>query len=127
MNEVFWNSKGPHFFTYTKMIYHIANKSQWQQAQKTGAYTPETFEVEGFIHMSTKDQVSGVLDRYYANQADLVLLFINENQVTPELKYEKATNDELFPHLYGPLNLEAVVKTYEGDYTSLKVLSLNLA
>jgi uncharacterized protein (DUF952 family) len=109
------------------MIYHIANKSLWQQAQKTGAYTPETFEVEGFIHMSTKDQVSGVLDRYYANQADLVLLFINENQVTPELKYEKATNDELFPHFYGPLNLEAVVKTYEGDYTSLKVLSLNLA
>ena len=96
------------------MIYHVVNKTSWQQALQQGFYETPSLATEGFIHLSTKDQVAGVLQRYYQNQTDLLLLQVDESKLTAELKYEIAPSvNELFPHLFGRLNLNAVTAVTE--------------
>lgn len=96
------------------MIYHVINKTSWQQALQQGFYEAPSLATEGFIHLSTKDQVAGVLQRYYQNQTDLLLLQVDESKLTAELKYEIAPSvNELFPHLFGRLNLDAVTAVTE--------------
>ena len=66
---------------------------------------------EKFIHCSTREQVKGVLERYYAGQKELILLHINPALLKAELKFEKSTGDEMYPHVYGKINRNAIVKT----------------
>ncbi len=91
------------------MIYHITTESEWLHAKTIGAYKPSAFDREGFIHTSEAHQVLGVAHRYYQGQRDLVILCIDEHRVAAEIKREPATNNELFPHIYGLLNVDAVV------------------
>ena len=94
------------------MIYHVITNTDWQNALENGFYEAGSLVSEGFIHTSKENQVKGVLDRYYLNQTDLLLLHINEEKLTSELKYEVAhSTNEVFTHIYGRLNLDAVVKT----------------
>ncbi len=96
------------------MIYHVTTKQQWEAALRKGCYEAPSLASEGFIHMSRQQQVAGVLQRYYQNTPDLLLLHINETKLTAELKFELAPSvNEEFPHLYGPLNLEAVAGVAE--------------
>lgn len=92
-----------------KLIYHVVSTGDWSSCEDQDAYTATSLPVEGFIHLSEKEQVAGVLDRYYKGRQDLLLLHIDSEKLMSELKYELATNDEYFPHLYGPLNKDAVV------------------
>ncbi|MCX6202027.1 MAG: DUF952 domain-containing protein [Bacteroidetes bacterium] len=93
-------------------IYHITTAAAWEKAQTAGAYTADSLASEGFIHCSTQDQVPGVLDRYYKGQTNLVKLTIEKSKVTSPLIFELATSiNEVFPHIHGPINLSAVVKT----------------
>ena len=79
-----------------------------------GFYEAESFKKEGFIHASKENQVQGVLKRYYKNQPNLLLLHIDENKLTAPLRYELASSvNEEFPHIYGQLNLGAVIKVEE--------------
>lgn len=91
------------------MIYHIATSEDWNLHLTNATYEPQAFSKEGFIHCSTKEQVPGVLQRYYAGAKNLILLHIDEHKLTALLKYEAATNNELFPHVFGPINKEAIV------------------
>jgi uncharacterized protein (DUF952 family) len=93
------------------MIYHIATAIDWNLQLTQTTYAPAGFAKEGFIHCSKKDQVPGVLQRYYAGVKDLILLHIDEAKLSAELKYEAATNEELYPHVFGEINKEAIVKT----------------
>ena len=91
-------------------IYHITTAAAWEKAQTTGAYITDSLSTEGFIHCSTQDQVAGVLDRYYKGQTNLVKLTIEKSKVTSPLIFELATSiNEVFPHIYGPINLSAVI------------------
>jgi uncharacterized protein (DUF952 family) len=94
------------------MIYIVISKNHWEAALTQGFYESGSLAKEGFIHASKEDQVKGVLDRYFQNQVDLLLLHIDESKLIAELKYELApsVNDE-FPHIFGRLNLDAVIKT----------------
>lgn len=93
------------------MIYHVVTYTNWQNALKLGFYEAESLAAEGFIHTSKATQVAGVLERYYKNQSDLLLLHIEEDKLTAALKYELAPSvNEEFPHIYGRLNVDAVVK-----------------
>ena len=66
--------------------------------------------IEGFIHCSTEAQVQGVLERYYADKTNLVKLVIDTNLLTHPLKYEFSPSiEEEFPHIFGTINLEAVI------------------
>ena len=91
-------------------IYHITTLAAWTTQQASDDYTTESLNQEGFIHCSTKEQVKATLERYYSNQKDLLLLHINSSGLAAELKFELATNGELFPHVFGKLNKSAIVE-----------------
>ena len=91
-------------------ILHICSRKDWEQAQQKGEYRAASLASEGFIHCSTPAQVVKTANRFYLGQPDLVLLVIASNRVVAEIKYEAADAD-LFPHIYGPINLDAVTET----------------
>lgn len=94
-------------------IYHITTKDWWATFESLDYYESPTFNEEIFIHLSTTEQVSGVLERYYAGQTNLLKLHVDTEKLSATLKYEQATNNEYFPHLYGRLNKSAVVEVEE--------------
>lgn len=101
------------------LIFHITTRDAALLARQTGEYRTESLAKEGFIHCSQIFQVLGVANAFYAGQKDLVLLVIDTARLQAELKYEAPvhpaasdsapTADNCFPHLYGPLNFDAVV------------------
>ncbi len=107
-------------------LLHITQNSAWETAQKNGFYTAPSLETEGFIHCSTPAQVVATAERFYAGQRGLVLLVIDSERVQAEVKYEAGSDkpDELFPHIYGTLNLDAVTRVldFASDPTGKWVL-----
>ena len=94
-------------------IFHIAEAPAWDAAVVSGSYRVPSLESEGFIHLSTRDQFLATASRYYAGRADLVLLEVDEAALPDgALCYEKSTNDELFPHLFAPLPVGAVLRVH---------------
>jgi len=91
------------------MILHIAIKKDWEMAKENDEYRGDTLDSEGFIHCSTPKQIDGVAQHLFKGKKDLVLLEIDEKKVRPEIKYEDAGNGKLYPHIYGPLNTDAVI------------------
>lgn len=100
-------------------IFHLALASDWVAALGTGSYRistlGRTLEQEGFIHASREDQWRGVRTRFYADvPEELVLLEIDPERLTsPVVVEEVPGTDEKFPHIYGPINLDAVVAAHE--------------
>jgi uncharacterized protein (DUF952 family) len=96
------------------MIYHITSRSDWASAQAAGEYSADSLESEGFIHCSNAVQVQATANRFFRGQQDLVLLSIDENLVTAEIKYENLEGGtDLFPHVYGPLPGKAVIRVLD--------------
>jgi glutathione S-transferase len=98
------------------LIYHIASAAEWEQALRDGAYTTSTrgrtLAEQGFIHASTAGQVAPVANSFYADAPDPLLLVIDTDRVTAEIRHDEVPGwDEPFPHIYGPLNPDAVVET----------------
>lgn len=89
-------------------ILHITTRTVWDAAQHAGEYCAASLDTEGFIHCSTPQQVLGPANAFYRGQHDLVLLVIDPAKLQADLRYEAADAD-LFPHLYGALNLDAVI------------------
>lgn len=106
-------------------IYHISNPDEWAAAQDTGHYTAPSLEEEGFIHCSTLVQIVPVANAFYQDMQDTMLLCIEVENLESEVRWEapappakhKDGDDtlpgDLFPHIYGTVNLEAVVRTVE--------------
>ncbi len=98
------------------IILHIVNRDNYETESTNGYYKPASLLSEGFIHCSTIEQVVSTANLIFVNQKNLILLCIDENKIESELKYElpACVNDErfnsLFPHIYGPLNLSAVIR-----------------
>ena len=101
------------------MIYHITKRSAWTDAQEHGKYRAESLETEGFIHLSTSKQVTKVANAIYRGQNDLILLCIDPDKLDIEVMWEAPAHPdpdnpppvdetELFPHIYGSINLSAV-------------------
>jgi uncharacterized protein (DUF952 family) len=94
------------------LILHITHQDQWQQAQQRGFYACESIASEGFIHCSEPQQVIRVANYLYRARSSLVLLCIDPSKVEADIKYERAGDSE-FPHIYGVLNLDAVVNVVD--------------
>jgi uncharacterized protein (DUF952 family) len=97
-------------------IYHIAAAADWARACQDGEYTTSTrgrtLAQEGFIHTSTAGQVALVANAFYQGEPDLLLLVIDPRLVAEEIRYEHVPGQpEPYPHIYGPLNIDAVVQT----------------
>ena len=98
----------------SEYIYHVTTQKEWEQAKKEGEYKPAGYEAEGFIHCSIERQVSGVLDRFYKGQTGLVKLKIEKAKVSRPVLFELAADlNELFPHIYGTLNIDSIVEVIE--------------
>jgi uncharacterized protein (DUF952 family) len=95
----------------SKRIYHITEKENWEAQKSKDSYTHPSLIQEGFIHCSKKEQIEGVITRYYQNMNNLLLLHIDETLLNAPLKYEMAPIGEVFPHIFGAINKEAIVKT----------------
>lgn len=106
------------------MIYHITSKGEWTQAQETGSYIAPSLQTEGFIHGSTREQVTRVANSFYRGEDDLVLLCIHEDDLAPKVEWEDPVHPnpddapdtheaELFPHVYGAIGIQAVVAVVE--------------
>jgi len=92
------------------MIHHITTLQDWQSQENKAEFFPADYFKEGFIHCCTPSQLAGVLERYFKGKTDLILLHLDESKLKAELRYEVSTNEEKFPHLYGAINREAVMK-----------------
>jgi uncharacterized protein (DUF952 family) len=96
-------------------IYHITARTAWEEACILKSYRPVSLKLEGFIHCSKKEQVLRVANAFYAGQKNLLLLVVDPEKTTAEIRWEPGSDkpDELFPHIYGELNIDAVEKVVE--------------
>ena len=97
-----------------KTIFHICPREDWEAAQQTGAYTAESLESEGFIHCSKAEQIASVANAFYKGIESLVLLHIALDKLQVEVRWEEA-GGEVFPHIFGPINLDAVVEVEDFE------------
>ncbi|QIR39767.1 DUF952 domain-containing protein [Tolypothrix sp. PCC 7910] len=91
-----------------KNILHITQLEKWEEAKILGSYRADSLDTEGFIHCSEANQIVKVANRFFKHQKGLVILFIDADKVKAEVCYEEAEIGELFPHIYGELNIDAV-------------------
>ena len=96
------------------IIYHIVHPTWWETFVNKDYYESETLSEEKFIHLSTLEQVNGTLSNYFEGSKRLFLLHINASKLTSNLVYEDLFDTGIvFPHLYGRLNKDAVLKVQE--------------
>lgn len=102
------------------IILHIIPEGVWQKTQQYADYRGDTLDAEGFIHFSTPAQAVATANRRFKGHNGLLLLVIDPAKLVHDLKYEapyesgagvpdESYRDQAFPHLYGPLNLDAVI------------------
>lgn len=116
----------------SERIYHVATASDWRAARRSGSYETSTLgrtlAEEGFIHASRREQVAGVLERYYSGAGEpLVLLVIDPERLDSPVRVEQV-GPETYPHVYGPIATRAVVSTVplRADGSSEAVFTLFL-
>ena len=91
------------------MLLHLTTREEWDDAQAAGIYEPPSLAKEGFVHLSAPNQVLATAERHFAGVRGLVMLTIAAERLNAPLRYETVPeHGEMFPHLYGPLNLDAV-------------------
>ncbi len=91
------------------MIYHITIPTEYALFDGKDFFEAASLRSEGFIHCSTREQLGDTAKRYYSKVTDILVLEIDEEKLSSELKYELASNGKEFPHIYGRLNKEAVL------------------
>ncbi|AIK40511.1 DUF952 domain-containing protein [Bacillus pseudomycoides] len=95
------------------MITKVMEKSEWEVAKAKGNIMEPSLMQEGFIHCSFLEQSLQVAEKHFSTEMELVLLVINPSLVEAEIKYELASNGQNYPHIYGTVNANAVVKVVE--------------
>jgi uncharacterized protein (DUF952 family) len=97
-----------------RRIYKICPAAAWREAERQGVYRGSADDVrDGFIHFSVSSQVVGTAAKHFAGQTGLLLIAVDADALGVALRWEHSRNDELFPHLYGELDLGAVIGIQE--------------
>ena len=92
------------------IIYHLIGGAEWQKARDFGEVIPESLAAEGFIHCSGHEaQALAVANRIYVGVEGMLVLEVDTNGLTSPVKLEPSRSGEVYPHIYGPLNIDAVV------------------
>jgi uncharacterized protein (DUF952 family) len=118
------------------MILHITTQTEWEKARINGEYTSPSLDSDGFIHCSTLKQTVDTANIFFKGQNGLILLCIDEKKLKSVCKYEDPSGGgqhdpsvgKLFPHIYGPINLSAVIKVvdFSADKNGFFVLPAGL-
>ena len=96
-----------------EFIFKIIEKEEWQKAKQSRNYRGSANDIkDGYIHFSEEDQVPQTLKKHYQNQENLVLLKVNAFKLE-NLLWEQASNGDMYPHLYSPLDINTVVGEFE--------------
>lgn len=92
-------------------LYKILTKLEWEAALAKGAYEGSDVDLkDGFIHLSAAHQVRATAQKHFSGKTELLLVFVREEGLGQSLKWEVSRGGELFPHIYGPLPLAAVIE-----------------
>ena len=97
------------------LIYHIVLPEFWA-AFDADLYRHKSLETEGFIHCSFAEQLDGVIARYYSAERRVIVLEIETERLMSRMLKEPSTNSEIYPHIYGPVNRDAIVRTFERKF-----------
>jgi uncharacterized protein (DUF952 family) len=98
--------------TFHSMVYKIAPSDSWDAGLPNGRYDGSADDArDGFIHLSTADQVRATAAKYFAGQSDLVVAAIDVAKLGDTLKWEPARDGAVFPHVYGPIQSDQVIWT----------------
>jgi len=107
-------------------IFHITEQATWEAAKCALSYDGDTLSSDGFIHCCFLEQIDNVLENWFKGKRDLVILEINPEKLNSPVKYENIEGgQEMFPHIYGPINIDAVVnekpiKKGKNDETNIE-------
>jgi uncharacterized protein (DUF952 family) len=96
-------------------IYHIVLPEVWERLKDKEFYEADSLKAEGFIHCSFADQLETVLRRYYKDAEKVLILQIEPKLLTSKLVEESSTNNEIYPHIYGRINMEAITEIKKRD------------
>ncbi len=101
----------------SEMILHATIREAWVAAQKNGRFEADSLAGQGFIHCSKVDQILRVANMLYRGQKGMVLLVIDPLRLVSTLRWEPGEDlrEALFPHVYGPINLDAVVEVLDFE------------
>ena len=92
------------------LVYHIVPFEKWESF-KGASYETASLKSEGFIHCSFADQLDAVLKRYYSDADTVTILTIDPTKLDSKLVVEPSTGGENYPHVYGPINIGAIIST----------------
>ena len=96
-----------------EFIFKIVDKEEWQKAKLIGTFIgSDKDKKDGYIHFSEEDQVQETLKKYYQNRENLILLKVNAFKLE-HLLWEQASNGDMYPHLYSPLDIKNVESEHE--------------
>ena len=91
-------------------IYHIVLPKDWEIFKDRSFYEAPSLASEGFIHCSFEEQLDQVIGRYYSAARELVILTIDSGKLVSKLVSEPSTGNEHYPHVYGPINADAIIR-----------------
>jgi uncharacterized protein (DUF952 family) len=93
------------------MIYKICPASAWREAERQGVFRGSPVDLkDGYIQFSTASQVAETAKKHFFGQTGLFLIAVNADALGEPLRWERSRNDELFPHLYGELDIGMVTE-----------------
>lgn len=95
------------------IIYHFVMPEVWAKFEGTDFYEAESLATEGFIHCSFENQLEAVLERYFKGVAKVLILHLKTDKLTSKPVVEPSTGGELYPHIYGQINREAIIEIEE--------------
>lgn len=98
-------------------IYHIVTPEVWENFKDKDFYEADSLHKEGFIHCSFAEQLETVLQRYYSDAERVLILEIDTEKLSSKLVEEPSTNNEIYPHVYGAINREAMTGMTERSST----------
>ncbi len=97
-----------------KLVYKVCSRGDWIRADSGGFYDGSADDLrDGYIHLSTVDQIRGTLLKFFTGQRDLVLLGFRPQDLGNALRWEPSRGGALFPHLYAQLPVEALAVQYD--------------
>lgn len=94
----------------TEIVYKICGRAAWEAARSAGRYGGSPADRrDGFIHLSTAPQLPGTARKHFSGREDLVIIAIDAIRLGDDLRWEPSRGGQLFPHLYGDLDLSDVL------------------
>jgi uncharacterized protein (DUF952 family) len=108
------------------LIYILCSVPVYEAAKEAGMYAPDSLQLEGFIHASPAHQLNRVANKYYRQYESLCLLTVETDKVSAEIKWEAISNGDLYPHIYGPLNMNAVIQVTQLNRNASQMYEIDL-